>query len=35
MHEVHAEMGIRDEFHRDLLKLFNDNNPLLSSSLAG
>ena len=29
MHEVHAEMGIRDEFHRDLLKLFNDHNPLL------
>ncbi len=21
--------GIRDEFHADLLKLFNDNNPLL------
>ena len=29
MHEVHAEMGIREEFHRDLLTLFNDNNPLL------
>lgn len=35
MHEVHAEMGIREEFHRDLLKLFNDNNPHISFSTAG
>ena len=27
--EVLVEEGIRDEFHADLLKLFNDNNPLL------
>lgn len=29
LHEVHAEKGIRKQFHRDLLRLFNDNNPLL------
>ncbi len=28
MHEVHAESGIRDEFHADLLDLFDRNNPL-------
>ena len=31
MHEVHGETKIRDEFHADLLDLFDRNNPLRNS----
>lgn len=29
MHEVHAETGMRDTFHHDVLNLFDDHNPLV------
>lgn len=28
MHEVYAESAVKDQFNADMLKLFNDNNPL-------